>query len=56
MPAPVAIPARTATGTGATLETMQTTIEAIPRIEPCEKSRPPIVMIKKTPVAAIMVT
>ena len=38
------------------LESIHTTIDAIPRIDPCEKSRPPIVIIKKTPVAAIIVT
>ena len=31
-------------------------MDAIPKIDPCEKSRPPIVIIKKTPVAAIIVT
>ena len=39
-----------------TFETMQTTMDAMPRIEPWEKSSPPIVMMKKTPVEAIMVT
>ena len=55
MAAPAAMPARIASGTF-TFETMQTTIEVMPMIEPCEKSRPPIVMMKKTPVAAMSVT
>ena len=53
--APTAIPATIASGM-LVLETMQTTIDAIPRMEPWEKSRPPIVMIKNTPVAEIIVT
>jgi hypothetical protein len=35
---------------------MHTAIEEIPRIDPCEKSRPPIVIIKNTPVAEIITT
>ena len=31
-------------------------MEEMPRIEPCEKSSPPIVMMKKTPIAAIITT
>ena len=49
------MPATIASGTF-TLETMQTTMDAIPMIEPWEKSRPPMVMMKNTPVAAISVT
>ena len=31
-------------------------MEAMPRIDPCEKSSPPMVMMKKTPIAAIITT
>jgi hypothetical protein len=37
-------------------ESIHTTIEEIPRMDPWEKSRPPIVIMKKTPIAAIIVT
>ena len=37
-------------------ERRQITMEEMPKIEPCEKSNPPIVMMKKTPIAAIITT
>ena len=55
MAAPAAIPPNIASGM-LTFESIQTTMEEIPRIEPCEKSRPPIVIIKNTPIADIIVT
>ena len=55
MAAPAAMPPTMASGM-LVLESMQTTMEAMPRMEPWEKSSPPMVMMKNTPVAAIMVT
>ena len=37
-------------------DTQQNIIEESPRTDPCEKSRPPTVMIKNTPVDAIIRT
>ena len=51
--APVAMPPTTAR-TGLTLESAQTTAQETPSMEPCEKSRHPMVMIIQTPQAAIM--
>src|SRR5512142_1844427 len=57
--APIAAPARIPAATPRAMlrpETQQKTMEARPRMEPCEKSRPPTVMIMKTPMDEIIST